>query len=431
MRVHDRIDVIVEAGMRGAAVGEGAWDVGLWDSPTSTWSGIEPTFAALDGWEILSVQTNRGRDRANRRHPSGTAEVRLGWRSAAGKWSYRPTSPVQLGQEMRISARPRSLAGVPLVDDPIPIYRGAVRRIVDGWSPGTDLFTLTCSLSDRFADLGAVDLPEQAVASGLDDLTGARVARILDLAGISDYYLRGAAGVVHHQSSTFARNLLDESQVAAESETGDLYVDREGFYFVRERLSTGSYPRETVSQLTWSNDPAADDAIAPIRFGTGMDLDDVVNQVSAAKTGGTAYTTTDTDSALIYGLRTTQRFDLTCRYDADVEAWADFWLEQLAGRTQRVDAVQANIGPNMPDDRLVELIDVEIGDLQTIRWTDDGSSFLEGTLHVQGVQHQIAGDRWTVQVNLWAFAGEGLEPVDTVARWGSAQWGVAKWSSAP
>ena len=139
---------------------------------------------------------------------------------------------------------------------------------------------------------------------------------------------------------------------------------------------------------------------APTDFGTGQDLDDVVNQVSRARVGGTAYTAPDTDSQLRYGLRTNQRFDLTCRYDADVEWGADFWLAQLATRTQRIDQLARQVDPNMPDADLVALLDVEIGDRHGLTWTD-GVTTLEGAAHVQGIAHRISADDWTVSVNLW------------------------------
>lgn len=435
-QLRDRVGLIVEAGQRGASVGGFTWDVSSWDSGGS-WSDVEPTWAALDGWTVESFKSRRGRDKANRRHPAGTATLVLVFRTPAGAWSLRPTSPVALGQELRVRVNLFGLAGGVLGER--PIYRGSVRFLGDDWTPAAPdrpgVFRLTVQLVDRLADLGAVDLPELTSAVGLDDLTGARLARILGMAGVPTYYLRGPygaalpAGVVHHQSGTFARNLLDEAQVAVESETGDLYVDREGFIAFRERLGTGSYSRSDIAQLTWANDGTAD-ALAPTSFGTSQDRDDVRNQVSRARTGGTAYTAggPSTDSALRYGLRTDQRFDLTCRYDADVEYAADYWLAQLATRTQRVERLAKDVDPNMPDADLGRLLDIEIGDAHDVVWTD-GLDTLTGTFHVQGVDHTIQGRNgalsWTVGVNLWAYAGEGLAPYPGV--WGSAVWGHDVW----
>ena len=91
----------------------------------------------------------------------------------------------------------------------------------------------------------------------------------MELANVDPYYLRAPhPGVVTHQSSNFARNLLDEIQVATEGETGDVGVDREGFIAFRERLTLGAHPREDDVQLTWANDERAD-SIGPSEFGTG------------------------------------------------------------------------------------------------------------------------------------------------------------------
>lgn len=443
-RLRDRVRIIVEAGQRGVSVGGFTWDVSSWDSGGS-WGSVEPSWTVLDGWAIESFKSRRGRDRANRRHPAGTATLVLVYRTPAGVWSLRPTAPVALGQEVRLRVDLFGPTGSSLGVK--PIYRGAVRFLDDAWTPAAPdrpgVFRLTVQLVDRLADLGAVDLPELGSAVGLDDLTGARLARILGMANIPTYYLRGPygtalpAGVVHHQSGTFARNLLDEAQVAVESETGDLYVDREGFLAFRERLGTGSYTRENVAQATWSNETpivtpvdSTPGPLAPTSFGTSQDRDDVRNQVSRARTGGTAYTAggPSTDSALRYGLRTDQRFDLTCRYDADVQYAANYWLAQLATRTQRIERLSKDVDPNMSSADLVQLLDIEIGDRHDVSWTD-GEETLTGRFHVQGVDHTIQGRggmlSWSVGVNLWAYAGEGLRPLPGV--WGSAVWGYDVW----
>lgn len=421
-----RIDPIIEVGLRGAAAGSMQWDVSNWDS-AATWSGLEPTWVALDAWNLESVQTRRGRKNGVSRHAAGTGEVVLVWPEAAGKSTFRLTAPVRLGQEMRIRARPRDLDGTPY--DIVPIFRGAVRDVVDGWEPndsGKKEFRVTVRLTDRFADLAAVNLPEGAL-EGLGDFTDDRLLRILEKAEIDPFYARFAPGIVEHQSSNFARNLLDEAQVAVEGEVGEFYVDREGFYVLRPRHGSDPTDRETNVQLAWTN--GADMATEgypvahPLDFGSGQNLDDVVNQVSMARAGGTAYTASDADSKLQYGLRTYQRMDLTCRYDADVTWAADWRLDQLKDRTQRIDALTGAVLPLADGADLVALLDVELGDKHFVHW-DDGDRIVSGSLHVQGVSHRIDGDAWEVTADLWAYAGEG--PV-TEAIWGEAVWGSDRW----
>jgi hypothetical protein len=234
-------------------------------------------------------------------------------------------------------------------------------------------------------------------------------------------------GVVHHQSTTLANNLLDEAQKAVMGEPGEFYVDREGYFYFRERLGTGAYEREDEDQIVWTNDPATA-GIGPETFGTAQSLDELVNQVSMARAGGTAYTTSDADSKLTYGLRTYQFFDLSCRYDADVDYAADYKLGQLKRRTQRVDEITAQVHELMADDDLAALLDIELGDRHSIIWDDGGANLMSGSFHVQGVAHEITGSTWTVGVDLWSLAGDGLYP--PAGRWGTAIWDADIWGPA-
>ena len=345
-----RVELQVEAGLRGVAAGNMVWDVSQWDS--ADWSGLEPDFQPISGSELESISISRGRAKAYSRNSSGTAELVLVWRDVADRWSMRASSPIQLGQELRILARVLERPtgpdlGAPATDY-LPLYRGAVRSIVDQWNAEGGEFRLICRLTDRMADVAAVDLPEQPL-TGLGDTTDQRVLRIMALADVDAGYALLDPADVEHNSSNFARNLLDEMQVTVESDAGSvLFVDRQGRIRLLEPLSWAvgsSHPRSTDTQMTWSN-VAGVEPIGPTDFGTGQDLDDVKNYISAARSGGSAYTAQDLDSILRFGKRTNQRFDLTCRYDADANHWADFWLSELAERTERIEAVSGEINPD-------------------------------------------------------------------------------------
>jgi hypothetical protein len=423
----------VEAGLRGVAAGNMVWDVSHWDA--GTWSGIEPDFQPISGADIESVNVSRGREKAYSRMSAGTSEIVLVWRDVADRWSMRSTSPIQLGQELRLMARvlgathEQGELGAP-VTPYFPIYRGTVRSIVDAWNAGTNEFRLTCRLVDRLADLGAVNLPEQPLA-GLGDTTDQRILRILDLASIDPAFASLDPATVQHGSSNFARNLLDEAQVTAESDAGStFYTDREGKIRLLkpQAWAPGSgVPRSTAAQMLWSNTPGGSEPVGPTDFGTGADLDDVRNSISAAHSGGTAATYEDTDSIIRYGLRTNQRFDLTCRYDADAAAWAQMWLAELGEKTERIDAVAGEINPDADSERIADLIDIELMDMQQIAWRD-GVGELTGAFHVQGVKHRVTARTWRVTVNLWAYAGRGFQPV-AASLWESAHWQTDVWST--
>jgi hypothetical protein len=413
-----RIELLVELGLRGAATGSFQWDVSQWDSGAG-WSGLEPTFVPVGASSVESVQIRRGRRNGVDRYTTGVATVTLAWTAPGDHWVFRPTSPVRLGQELRLRAR---VDGSEL----LPLYRGSVRQVSDDWDPD-GAYRVTVHLADRKADLAAVDLPERPV-EGLGDTTDARLLRILGLAGISDYYARFAVGLAEHQSSNFARNLLDESEVAVEGEGGAFYVDRDGFYVFLGRDWLTTSPRALAVQLTWTNLLGDEEAASPTAFSTGQNLEDLVNQVAMARAGGTAYVAgPDPDSSITYGLRTYQRFDLTLRYDADVALVADERLIQLKDRTQRVDKLQAELNPGATSEALRKLVDVELGDKHEILWEDGSGELFHEAYHVQGVEHRVTMDRWSVSADLWHYVGTEFPP--EVARWGSAIWGVSRWGA--
>lgn len=423
----DRVEFVVEVGIRGTAAGDMVWDVSSWDSGAE-WSDSDPDWQALPGSELESLQCDRGRKSGISRNSAGTASVGLVWRNARGaRWSFRPASILSVGSELRVRA---------IVDGgtSIPVYRGTIRRLRDRWAKSA--FRLEVQLVDRLADLGAVDLPEQPVA-GLGDLTHQRVARILTLAGIDAAYSvvgvdADSSGVIEHASSNFARNLLDEAYTSVESDAGsDLLVDRDGRITLRRpHWWTGAHPRWNATRATWANvdtdDPLTFDVLEPGGFGTGTDLDDVRNHVSAARVGGTATTVEDGTSEVRYGMRTYQRFDLTCRFDADVVAWADLYLAELSNRTERVDAIASELDPRRSTTDLERYLDVELGDQHGVTW-DDGDGELVGTFHVLGIRWRVDPAHVRLELDLWAFEGLGFVPPP--ALWGSALWGSAQWTT--
>ena len=117
----DRVELTVELGLRGVAVGGFVWDVSDWDE--ALWSGLEPEWVPLEGCEVARLSIRRGRNRGSGRHSTGTAEVELVWPTAGDRTSLRDSSPVQLGQELRVRAIVPDAS-----DTPVPLYRGMVRE---------------------------------------------------------------------------------------------------------------------------------------------------------------------------------------------------------------------------------------------------------------------------------------------------------------
>ena len=78
--------------------------------------------------------------------------------------------------------------------------------------------------------------------------------------------------------------------------------------------------------------------------------------------------------------------------------------------------------------RIADLVDIELMDRQAIYWMD-GAGGLQGNFHVQGIKHRVTARSWRVSVNLWGYAGEGFQPIETGAVWGEAVWSVSSWAN--
>jgi hypothetical protein len=429
VRWRDRVELTAEIGRRGVAAGDMVWDGSDWDDPASTWAGVEPDFERLEGAAIERLRVSRGRRTGLERNAAGTAELGLVWRDArGGRWSLRGSSPVKVGAELRIRA---SVDG----GRPIPIYRGAVRRVRDGWSPGRREFRITAQLVDRLADLAAVDLPAIA-AAGADETGDQRVLRVMGYAGVDPFYSSmgtGAddSGVVPLQASTFSRNMLEEAIAAVDAGAGDdLLCDREGRLVYRRARwwlpVFGAHPRWNSTLVAWGNVVGVS-LPHPFRatgFGSGQDLDDVRNVVSMARAGGSAITVDDAASIARYGQRTFQRMDLVARDDSDVADAADLRLEQSANRTDRIEAIAAELEPDRDAADLEAFVDVELGDQHRVRW-DDGDGELTGTFHVLGIRLAVDPRHWRLELDLWAFAGFGMQ---TPGVWSESLWGTGLWT---
>ena len=399
-----RLTLIAEVGRRGAPVGESEWDLSLWD--TAEWSGLEPVWAVLDNCEISGLSVNRGRLAGTDRFATSTATARLTFTFDRVAWSFREAGPLAVGDEIRFSVgvdleSPISAAG------PFPIWRGLIRDVTDDWKPGYKRLDVSIAAVDRMADLAAVTIPPLPSPVGAGETTGERLARIMEAAEIDPFYVDLDLGVATVQATDLSRNLLDEAQITTEAEgTGQFFVSRDGLLTFLDRDWRTIRPRSTSTVVLWSNDapdPAVPE-ICPTDFATGRNQDQLANQVSRARAGGTVYTVRDETSIVVYGLRTNQRLDMICDNDPDVEYAADAYLAQRSQRINQIGPLTAVIDPTSPASAIAALVDVDLLDQHEIRW-DDGSGLApySETFHVQSVAHTVTPDRWTIRVGVWAY----------------------------
>ena len=420
------VEVEVAWGARGhAASGDAVWDDGLWDNaPTDLWSGIDPTWAVLDDCLIGSLDIQRGRSKATERYSAGTATITLLAKGTgqAGLWSWLRAQPT-IGDELRIRAR--LLGG----GEWWPLFRGTIRALTDTFEISGRL-AVTVNLTDALADIAAVDLPELDPPVGAGERTDQRITRVLQAAMFPLERARLDVGVVACQATNLARNLLDEAQVTAESEIGDLWCDAAGVIVFRNRQWWRTDPRATAPQVSFGN--TGDPDHCPATFTTALDLADLENQVSMARAGGTAITVSDATSIARYGLHTHTRFDLVCADDDDVYTAAAFRLAENRQRTRRIDTLTVNpeaaIQAGHPvADAWAAVLEVQLGDGCQVDWLAGGATEPESLfMHVQGWTHTVtASGEWVTEYQVWDRIA-----YTPAAGWDIAVWGTDVWAAA-
>jgi len=419
----EHLEVEVRWGARGvAAGGAGAWDLDVWDGP-GTWSGWEPSWAVLDDCWISNLTVTRGRAKATERFSAGTLSMTLvaAQRDQSRIWSWLLDQPT-IGDELSIRARVRDGG------DWWPLFRGSITALSDGFELDGRLAVSVAGI-DAMAEIAAVDLPEVDPPVGAGERSDQRISRILDLIGFPVERRRLDVGVVTVQSTNLARNLLDEAQVTAESEVGDLWVDAEGMVIFRNRQWWLTDPRTTSSRVTYSNVPGS--GHCPAVFRTALDLSDLENRVSMARAGGTALTVIDHASRARFGLRTFTRFDLVCEFDVDVQIAASARLAENRQRTRRVEQLSVK-----PEAAVIvgvpaavawgPVLDLRLGDAATVEWLAGGADEPDSRLmHVQGWTHTIdAAGGWVTDLQVWDRPG-----YTPVSGWDIALWDGSEWAA--
>lgn len=419
----DRVDVVVEWGRRGNDSDvDAVWDVTDWDQVDRFWAGAEPQWLVLDDCELRFLDSVRGRAVGVGPIPAATASVELLFtESVAGvpvpgdRWSWR--SPISIGDELRVRAVDRD-SGVTY-----PVFRGDIRSMADGWDP-RDRFVLSLNLTGIKGRLGRVDLDAVDPPVGVGEGSGARIARIADLADVPPTRLDLDVGVTTVQGTTLARNMAGEADVTVASEGGDLFGAADGRLTFRDRYWLTADPRSVAVRMVWANvdvlpDPGVPVA-CPVTIGTRLALDYLENLVSLARAGGTAQVVEDTASRSRYGLQTYRRHDLINEDDADVLILAAWRLANNSHRLEIIDSIEINpLGD--PDGWVAGVLDVEVGDRHRLVW-DDGDSLTDVELHVQGVGHRVTPTAWSTSLRVW----ERRDPPG----WDFQVWDYSDWDAA-
>lgn len=272
------------------------------------------------------------------------------------------------------------------------------RGFADGWEfsykqPSYADVTLTGT--DGFKVLAANDRAAVA-ATGSGEDAGARVNRILNSAGWSSTDRVVSIGDTTVQATTLDGPALDELQLTADTEVGELYCDGAGRLVFRNRKGILEDARSNTSQATFGGGSGLRYSdVTPQYDDTGL-----ANVVRITAVDGTEQTVEDATSETAYLVHTYTRSGLIMQTDAEALSYAGF-VKYMAKDPELRFATIVIRPQRDPDNLYPQVLDREIGDRITIICQPPGEGDpIIRDVFIRGIQHEVTVESW---VTTWTL----------------------------
>jgi hypothetical protein len=202
-----------------------------------------------------------------------------------------------------------------------PLFTGTI----DAWEPQhlyPDQAVVQIAATDNLGAVGGYD-PAEQTASGLGDLSGARVNDILDLIGWPAGQRVIDAGTVTLAASTFDGNALDQLRDVAQAEVGQLWARPDGRIRFRDRYDLYTASASLNVQGTFGS--GAGELPWAGQLGISYSKANLINLVRAILEGDTTvYESSDNVSRSRYGDHAPPQFSLPLETGSEVAAWVDY-----------------------------------------------------------------------------------------------------------
>jgi hypothetical protein len=274
-----------------------------------------------------------------------------------------------------------------------------IQAFIDTWAldwAGPNWSEASAPFTDGLRTLEE-DKRQAVSAVGAGELSGARVARILDSVGWPADKRAIDTGSVTLQATTLEGPALAELQAVAEAELGALYVRGDGVLVFRERTAVMTDPRATTSQAVFGDGGGDELPYKDGGLSLAYDTETLINRIIAQREGGA--------EVLLENLASQEKYlvhapvsstSLLLEDDAAVEQWAGFLLQVSAAPELRFTSME--VWPRADPDRLwPQVLGREIGDRITVdNWVttwhfQSASAFTFFTLDVSRLDQVALG----------------------------------------
>lgn len=289
------------------------------------------------------------------------------------------------------SSRPASVT--------FPLFVGYVDNWNINWTADVDS-EVTVPCTDGFKVLGAVDRFALGSPVGANELSGARINRILDSASWDASARIIATGSSQMQGTTMDGTPLTELFLTADSELGEFYIDASGNAVFRGRTGILQDTRSTNPQARFGDGGPTAGELMYLDVEISNDDTQLYNEARIARAGGSQQTASDSASIADFLTHTFERTDLMLVSDSESLAYAQ-WIVYISKDPElRFDKLI--IKPQKDEDGLFpQVLDREIGDrVRITRRPPGGGDPVIREVFIRGVEFDIQPYDWTVSYTL-------------------------------
>jgi len=186
-----------------------------------------------------------------------------------------------------------------------------------------------------------------------------------------------------------ARTSLQAMKNVEFSEQGAFYISTEGNAIFKSRSNVQKMAGGT--QTYFSN---AGDGINYFNITTALDDKLVINQANITAIGGTTQTASDATSIAVYFPHTYNQPNLVVQSDAEALNIARAYVATRKDTSLRIDNLTLDLATPDYDTGIVAALSLDYFNVVKIRNDQQGTTYIQKTLEVVGVAHEITPTDW-------------------------------------
>ena len=294
-----------------------------------------------------------------------------------------------------------------------PIFSGFITSYVNTQpKDATEVAYTTITAVDamRLAQNAQISTVTGATAG---DLSGTRINQILDEIDWPATMRQIDAGQTTLQADPGTpRTSLGAMQIVSESEYGAIYVDFDGSFVFKDRLTATASIGDTPTVFA---DDGTGISYANAQWKLNDDL--IFNSATVTRSGGSPQTAINQPSIDKYFIHSYNLQDLLMQTDAVALDYARAYVASRAETTIRCDAIELDLHTPNYDTGITAALNLDFFDPITVITTQPGGSKLEKTLQIFGVAN-------TITPNSFKVVFTTLEPVIDGFIIGNIDYGV-------